>query len=189
MRDDVDERLDEAQRIDFLWKVIARYDTYISATNTKASFIVALNSFMVGTILVKWNSIVSDASGSALRNVLHLALGATAVCAAVAVVLCLLAVAPYLRTKGDESHYLSAVFFGDVAMHSLPGDYRDYIVKATRRSLAEDLSFQAHALAGGLAKKFRLIKAGMNVAIFGQVPALIVLGVAILIARLGENGP
>lgn len=48
MGDDVDDRLDEAQRIDFLWKVIARYDTYISATNTKASFLVALNSLVVG---------------------------------------------------------------------------------------------------------------------------------------------
>lgn len=47
------------ERIEVIFKKILRYDFYINSTNTKASIIIAWNGTVVGTTLLKYNSIIS----------------------------------------------------------------------------------------------------------------------------------
>jgi len=45
-------------KIDFVWKVISRYDTYISTTNYKATIILTLNIFLISGITFKSTEIL-----------------------------------------------------------------------------------------------------------------------------------
>src|SRR5947209_8017908 len=46
------------EKIDYLFKIIGRYDFYINSTNTKASLVIAWNGVVIGTILLKFNDIL-----------------------------------------------------------------------------------------------------------------------------------
>src|SRR4051812_28672263 len=45
---------DAKARIDFLWKVMARFDAYILSVNAKAALIGTFDMFILGTIVLKW---------------------------------------------------------------------------------------------------------------------------------------
>ena len=51
-----------ASRIDLLMKIINRYDTYITSTNAKASLVIAWNGAVIGSILLKYQEIISQFS-------------------------------------------------------------------------------------------------------------------------------
>jgi len=50
--------INEQYKISLLLDVIKRYDTYIVSTNAKASLIIAFNSLILGTVLLKFSDIV-----------------------------------------------------------------------------------------------------------------------------------
>ena len=51
--------MDVDSKIAFITGVIKRYDNYIISTNAKASLIIAFNSLIIGTVLMKFNVIMS----------------------------------------------------------------------------------------------------------------------------------
>lgn len=50
--------LTNVHRIDYLFKIIGRFDFYINSTNTKASLILAWNGIVFGTMLLKYDEIM-----------------------------------------------------------------------------------------------------------------------------------
>lgn len=51
--------LDLKDKMEFLFKAISRYDFYINATNAKASLILVWNGIVIGTVLLKFDTILS----------------------------------------------------------------------------------------------------------------------------------
>ena len=51
--------MDKKEHLELLLKKISRYDFYINSTNAKASIIIAWNGIIIGTIFLKYNSIIA----------------------------------------------------------------------------------------------------------------------------------
>ena len=49
--------METGTKIDFLWKVIGRIDSYMISTHNKAALLLAFNTFVIGGIILKWSDI------------------------------------------------------------------------------------------------------------------------------------
>jgi Pycsar effector protein len=158
--------------IDYLWKVIGRFDAYIGSTNTKAALLIAFNTFVPGSVALKWQDIQA-AFGPAHREafiaasvLLVIALGASVV----SLVFTFRAISPFLKTPERPGDYHSDVFFGDVTKHERPELYYQRVREWTEERVQRDLSFQAHVLAQGLSGKFKCLKTAVAAVMFAELP-------------------
>jgi CBS domain containing-hemolysin-like protein len=96
--DKADNQLKTKDRIDYLFKIINRFDFYINSTNTKASLIIAWNGVVIGAILLKYTEVVSIFQSTAwakLAAVVLLTLIGT--CSLISTVFVFSLVFPFLR--------------------------------------------------------------------------------------------
>lgn len=145
-------------QIDFLFKIIGRYDSYIAATNTKASLIVAWNGVVLGFVLLKYDSIL----GLYRPEVWVITIAVTLVSlvgfsSILSIFLIFKAISPFMQGKFDETSKKSAtqasvIFFGDVAAMK-PKEYAAALNGRSEDEMLYDLAEQAWILAGGLKKK------------------------------------
>jgi hypothetical protein len=176
--------------IDFYWKVIGRYDSYIGTTNAKAAFLIAWNTFAIGSIGLKWGELLSPFA-------LHPKTQIWATICLILIVICGLAglwkvfgvVTPFLgRPRKAEAHQ-SVIFFEEIARFETNAAYHAVATELDGEALAFDLASQAYALAKGLSGKFAALKVAIGIARFVQIPAafLLVITYAIvaITARLG----
>lgn len=150
-------------KIDYLFKVINRFDFYINSTNTKASLILAWNGVLIGTVLLKYGEILSafqPAGWSKGAAVVLLTL--IGICSLVSNVFVLSVVFPFLRpssksTAGRILKSESTLFFGSVAATGSEG-YHKRIVEIDAEEVLADLADQAATIAQGLQDKMQLIR-------------------------------
>jgi hypothetical protein len=174
--------LTPAQRVEALWKVVGRYDTYIGSTNTKAAFLIAFNTFVVGGIVLKWQDIrsaVGDTSPPAFPLAAVLLLAAMGAALA-SLYLTFQAINPFLTSPKRPNEYHSNLYFGDVSEHADPDKYLQAVGRWDEAGLQKDLAFQAHTLAGGLTAKFAAIRKAIWAVVYVQLPALALTGVVVL---------
>lgn len=148
--------LPSASRIDFLLKIINRYDTYITSTNAKASLIIAWNGVVIGAILLKYQEIISQFS--CVSKVPTLAGLLLVICGILALVsngLIFGVVFPFLTASRDGRG--SLIYFGSVAKTD-PQEYVNAIQAASSGDLIKDLAHQASTLAVGLEMKMRRLQ-------------------------------
>lgn len=158
---------------DFLWKVIQRYDSYINATNTKAGMIAAFNTFVFGTIVIKWKDLLPLYGNHLNAALLAGALLAIAALAAlVSLWYAFSVINPFLKSPKKPTQYHSAIFFSHVAEHAQPEQYLSCMDEISHHAIYEDLAFQTHALACGLDVKFKKLRISVGAVIFALVPAL-----------------
>lgn len=165
-----------SEQADFCWKVIPRYDAYINGSNTKAAIVLTFNSFVLGTIVLKWAEIshVYGSSKIAL-GVAVVLLVLTGITSTVSLWLGLNAIVPILHSAKEPNKYHSLVFFGHVAEFGEPDGYVSAVRAATPLTVAEDLTKQAHALAKIAATKFGYLTWSVRCIIFVQLPAILML--------------
>lgn len=174
--------LTPTQRCEALWKVIARYDMYIGSTNTKAAFLIAFNTFVVGGVVLKWQDIrsavgeTSPPSFPLVAVLLLVAVGA----ALASLYLTFQAINPFLSSPKRPNEYHSNVFFGDVSEHGDPEKYAQAVGRWDDAALQKDLAFQAHTLAGSLSAKFVAIKNAIRAVVYVQLPALALTTIVVL---------
>lgn len=182
-------KLTPAQANDTWLKLIGRYDFYNGTVNTKAAMFVAFNTFVAGGIVLKWKDI-QDAFGG--QKVAFVFVGLFLLVALAASLVSLWftfkSVNPFLGSPNIPKNYHSLFFFGDVQKFTVE-NYHDEVAKMTDEELCRDLSYQAHSLAEGLCGKFAALKAATSWILFVQIPALALLGVTFLIARLVDMIP
>jgi hypothetical protein len=177
------QNLTDAERTDFQWKVVQRFDVYIGATNTKAAMLLTFNTFVFGAIVLKWNEVAQyfgpfKASVLIANALLFVAAGA----ALAAIWFALQAVVPVLKSAKEPNRYHSMVFFGHVAEHSQPDLYLELVRSATPGAVADDLAKQAHALAQITCGKFRWLTWATRMVVFVQLPAFLGMAVTLLVA-------
>jgi hypothetical protein len=148
------QNLTSPNRSDFVWKVIGRFDTYIDGTNKKATVLVAFNTFVLGTIVLKWKDLQQILAGHP-RSLLVAAVFITvaAIGTLVGLGLAFLAIHPFLKSFKKPGDYHSNLFFVHVAEHPTGADYRAAVIKADSECDITDLCHQAHILACGLTSK------------------------------------
>lgn len=180
-------RLEPSHRRDFLWKVIARYDHYISATNQKAAFILGFCTVLFGVIGSSSDKLISPFEPTPWLHV-SVAVLMFAIIASLIVSLwyTLKVVAPFLKTPSEPGGYHSKIFFGDVAAIGSPEKYALLVGALDETSLEEDLGKQTHVLAKGLTAKFNDLNTALRVLVFGTLPIMILyVALRVLNAALG----
>jgi len=161
-------------KIEYLFKIIGRYDTYITSTNTKASLVIAWNSIVIGTVLLKYQEIIgSYETAQFARTLIPIILVALGICSATSIVLIINVIFPFLTStsKPNTGRVLideSALFFGSVAKLSV-AEYEKQIRELTPSSLLSDLTDQAIILAQGLNQKMEWIRKSLIVIVIQLV--------------------
>lgn len=167
--------INQKERIEVIFKKILRYDFYINSTNAKASIIIAWNGIVIGTILLKYNSIISlyriPEWAYFISNVL---LSFIALTSTISIILIFQVINPFLiLTHKKDKDSKSLLFFGSVAKMS----FDEYFQKESTTSYKEilsDLTEQSYILAKGLNNKMKNMQKTIK-AIFLQLLGLFLL--------------
>jgi len=163
-------------KIDYLWKTLGRMDTYIGTTNTKAALLVAFDTFLLGGLLVKSADILMPLKTAPTAHTWAIWLIAgTGALAVFSLWATLSVVQPFLTSSKRAGDYHSRVFFGDVAEVKDAPAYLTQVRNADADAMLDDLAQQVHVVATIAQKKFKRLQLVARVAVFGQVPVLLVL--------------
>lgn len=151
-------------RIDFLFKIINRFDFYINSTNTKASLIIAWNGVLIGTVLLKYGEILqafgAGTNARALSVWLLFLIGGSAVLSNFIV---FSVIFPFLKFNskraavGKMFQDESLLFFSAVAKLDSE-DYLKKLVENTEDDILMDLADQTTTVAQGLNRKMYLLR-------------------------------
>ena len=168
------DQLKPKDKIDYLFKVINRFDLYVNSTNTKASLIIAWNGVLIGTILLKYSEILGifqSAEWAKITAIILLSLIGT--CSLISNVFVFSVVFPFLRpsSKTPTGRILqieSMLFFGSVAATGAE-DYRKRIIDSDSVEIIADLADQAATIAQGLQDKMQLIRKSLVIIGLGLV--------------------
>jgi hypothetical protein len=155
---------------DNLWKTIQRLDTTIGATNSKSALLIAYNTFVIGTILLRWPLLPAGiAHGTAVAGGFLLAL--ILLVSVLSLVATFLAARPFLGSPRNPNGYHSLLFCGHICEHANEHAYLQSL-RSPSTPLQEDLAFQIHALAGATYSKCRRLKQSIDLVVFAQMPAI-----------------
>lgn len=143
--------------------ILTRFDNYINASNVKGTFIVALNTFIVGGVLVNRNSIseilICNEPFLKLFNFVLFAICFSALCI---LFFTIKALFPYIDS-GDsvEEEYTSNIYFGSVSKFKDKNEYSESINKIDDSTFEKDLTYQIYTISKGLNKKYAMLNKAM----------------------------
>lgn len=167
---------EEFDAADFQWKIIARYDTYIGATNTKGALLIALTSFVFTSIVLRWTDLTGSMSFRDDQVVFKVLTGIALLVAAIASLIVtwkvIVVIKPQLCSPRKPGQYHSTIFFEHVAEYGKAEDYASAVAALDTPKSVEDLSYQAYALAGILRSKFRVLGDAIQIILWWVIPAL-----------------
>jgi hypothetical protein len=149
---------DNEYKIDFLFEVIKRYDTYIVSTNAKASLIIAFNSIILGIVLLHFSDIIKFYPEPNYTYIAAKILVAIVLLSLISLLFMFNVVYPFFGSGADENEQKdSLVFYGSVSKMDTQR-YTDQIRKVSQEDLLADLSIQANILAKGLHGKMKSMR-------------------------------
>lgn len=160
-------------RWDYGWKALLRYDQYISATNAKAAFILALEGVVL-TLVFNWLSISPDANNLSLKCWWPVLSAIITISVFVTVLITLMVVSPNLFSPKSKSLPESIVFFGSVAQQER-NEYLILVKNIKPEKMIEDLLIQVHTLAFLLSEKFKFMRRAFRILIYVQMPLFLLM--------------
>ena len=175
----VSEKDELKEKAEYVFKIIARFDTYINSTNAKASIILAWNGLVIGTLLLKYGDILSNYKPKYwIVIVAKITLFLMGICSVMSLVFIFRVIYPFLEStsKMETGEILkdeSLIFFGAVAKLSA-SEYYSQVTKQTAEAMVSDLADQAVTLAKGLNIKMEVIRKSV-IAIMLQILAILIL--------------
>ncbi|HZW40279.1 MAG TPA: Pycsar system effector family protein [Ignavibacteriaceae bacterium] len=146
----------------------------MNSTNLKATVLLAFNTFVLSSIVLKSDQLLKVFPKSWDMFVLTF-LSIFFICCTVSLFFTLLVIMPYLKSPSELKKYHSDIFFGHISDYPNPDDYFNSIKKSTEEEKLKDLSFQVHAVATGLNKKFRMMLFAFIPIVYVLFPSVIVL--------------
>jgi predicted ferric reductase len=168
------------EKIDFLFNIIRRYDSYIGTTNVKAGLML---SFM-GTIIVflATRSISIDPALKRLDFIYYAAVFSSIITILLSIsasITLLMVIFPNTKNK-NITNEKSLIFFGDVSTYNTTSYYVK-IKKSEMESLLQDLSAQTYILADIVNEKFRILKKAVWIT-YTVVPLFVISLILLTIA-------
>lgn len=168
-------KMKDSDKITFVMEVIKRYDNYIVSTNAKASLIIAFNSLIIGTVILKFNDIISFYVSSSAKTAVSLLLVLISASSLLSLFYVFLVVYPYLGYKsGEEKQKNSLIYFGSVSGMGEKA-YFENLDKITLEELLTDLSGQAVILATGLRQKMLRMRRSIETITFSLILILVLI--------------
>ena len=137
-------------------KTISRIDTYITSVNTKAAFIVTFNTFILGAIIVNFDSIIGMPKLKPYPLLVIILLFVIAFSSAVSIGYVFRAVSPFLKLGNVDGQYSSLFFFGSIAKMPLE-EYRNKVLSSNEEAIFDDMIRQNHILSTAASVKFDLL--------------------------------
>lgn len=175
-------KLESKDKIDYLFKIINRFDFYINSTNTKASLIITWNGVLIGTVLLKYSEIVSVFQPIVWAKIIAITLlSLIGISSLISNLFVFSVIFPFLRPSsktptGEVLQGESMLFFGSVAAMGTESYYKQ-IVDSDVEEILADLADQAATIAQGLQGKMKLIRKSL---ITIGVGFIFILGLLIL---------
>jgi len=167
-------QLEAKDKIDYLFKVINRFDFYVNSTNTKGSLIIAWNGILIGTVLLKSDDILTVFQSKGWAKIIAVVLLVlVGTCNLISNVFVFSVVFPFLRPSsklptGRIMQNESMLFFGSVAAMG-SRDYYRKIVDSDVEEILTDLADQAATIAQGLEIKMQLIQKSLVIIGLGLI--------------------
>lgn len=148
--------IEPKEKLEMLFKIISRYDFYINSTNSKASIIIAWNGTIIGSVLLKYNSIIAlYCKPEWAYYISNIFLVGLAISGILSIVFVFKVVNPFLSSSDSKKGSpKSLIFFRDVSEIT----HEEYARRASELTYGEALSdsiLQAHILATGLSRKMK----------------------------------
>jgi hypothetical protein len=133
---------------------IGRYDHYLNVVNSKGSFYIAVNTFLLGSLFTAVTAVFRQLDKPwYVWGLLSL----FAVSSLVSIILTILAINPFLRSGNNSSRNRSLLFFGSVAEYQ-KDNYRDAFTDQDSHRMLRDTVDQSWTLATALVSKYRKLQ-------------------------------
>lgn len=172
------------EKFELLWKTLIRYDFYINSTNSKATVLLAFNTFILSGLILKWTEFFQIFDIPWLIKTATILLGIISVAAVVSLFLTIFVINPFLKSPRRPKDYHSSIFFGHVAEYSSAEDYLVSIQSQGPEDIIKDLSFQTHIVAQGIDKKFKCMKYAFYPVLFVIIPSIFILILCKILAMI-----
>lgn len=144
---------------------LKRFDSYISAAHTKANYLISFNTFILGTLIIKYNDLLKNCQIWEKYSLWGLMLIA-AICAFIALIFCFYGSNIYLCSNNESGKYHSLLFFGSI--NDLKEEtYIENINKLNDNKIDNDLSKQTYSLAKGCYRKYKSLKKAHWITLWG----------------------
>lgn len=161
--------------------IIQRYDNFISGANTKGNFLLAINTFLCGAIIVNYSKLVefiSCPSATIYLDILLTVLVTLSICATFFV---LRAVYPFIVSgNSSKDGYHSHIFFNSVAEFENAKTFCESFDTLTDEFIDHDMAQQAYHLACGLKRKYKFLEWSMMF-VYAELAILFLILITILI--------
>lgn len=172
---DNSKNMKEANKIPLLLDVIKRYDNYIISTNAKASLIIAFNSLIFGTVLLKFGDIILFYDSLSVRWFVGFILVLISASSLLSLFFVFNVIYPYFGNIADDKKQQSSlIYFGSVSEMS-GQEYLEHLKSATIEEFSADLAEQATILASGLKKKMLKMRRSIKAITFSLVFVMVLV--------------
>lgn len=132
--------------------LLKRLDIHTNAINTKAAFVIAFNTFIIGITILNYTNIVAGFTSENIKTLVPIILLMILFASGMSVFRIFKAVSPFLES-GKTNKYDSLLFFGAVSQLSLDR-FKSQVNNLTSKDLIDDLIRQTHILSSGVNAKF-----------------------------------
>ncbi len=172
--------MSQEEQSNFLWKVIGRYDLYITTTNTKAVAVAAINTIVVGTLTARWTELLKPVLAIPMMKWVQAGLiVAACIGALVSLYFSVRAISP--RTPSPPG---SLIFFVHVAGYKEAGEYLKKVGAQTGADRLKDAAYQAHSLAQVTTAKFEQLGHAAKVFQCGVIVPVVLVIILWIISSL-----
>ncbi|SDM20450.1 Pycsar system effector family protein [Halarsenatibacter silvermanii] len=162
-------------------KVLNRFDHYIKSTNNKAAFIIAFNTFVLSSLILRATQILNlFKSNDFMKIIVISAFFAIIIGVFNSLKNVFKAVMPYLKSGYETEDNNSLLFFGSIADMNKK-EFINKINEVSHKEMNEDFIIQIHTLAKALNMKYKYIRKSLFwIRKFVLIPLLLILFLAVL---------
>lgn len=142
--------MEKLERLKF---IMQRIDHYYNGVNTKGTFFLGVNTFILGGCLAAFQSTEVAQVSNIWLTINFLLIAVTGL---LSIAFVLWAILPFLST-GSSYDYESVIFFGVIAKKEFK-DFKKSIDECSSDAFSDDMTRQIHILAGGLRAKYAKVR-------------------------------
>lgn len=171
---------------EWLFKTIARVDSYVISTNPKTSILIAFNTFAITASVSGWSAVANLFENHVVLHKVAGVFSYIAIAGAFAsLYFSLRAVAPYLKSPKVPNGYHSKLFFEHIKEYPTEEAYYQDVSTLDEAGMAKELAYQIHAVSRGASKKFADLTVAMRFVLFVVIPSfLMVFGLKLVASIL-----
>ena len=167
------EQADSINRWEFGWKVLLRYDQYISATNAKAAFVLALNGAVL-TLLFNSIAITDGIKPNWLKEWWIIPTTILTLVIVAVILMTLLTVSPRLWSPKNTKVPESMIYFGSLEKQNC-AKYLTLVNSSNDDKLMDDILIQVHTVGSILSEKFELLRKAFWLLTYIQMPLFLLM--------------